>query len=200
VPDDPSSARVWISEGGDAARSVPLPEGRTVFGRAESCGVTLEDEAVSSSHLEIAARGSSLLATDLDSSNGTTLNGDPLDRPRRLRNGDVLQIGPYRLELAMPPQLRDEQTVAAASDRLQLSEDEREAARALVAPYRDAAVKAGRPATRAEVATALSISERTVQRRLDGLAVKLRISPDAGRERRRLIAERVLELGLDRGR
>jgi predicted component of type VI protein secretion system len=195
---DPSSPRVWIAEGGEAGSPVTLPEGRTVFGRADSCEVTLADEAVSTDHLEISVRGGSLLATDLDSRNGTKLNGEPLDRPRRLRDGDVIQVGPYRIEVAVPPQIRHESTVAASSDAVKLTDDEREVARALAAPYRDPAVKAGRPATRAEVAKALAISERTVQRRLDTLAFKLKIDPDAKRERPRLIAERVLELGLDR--
>jgi predicted component of type VI protein secretion system len=193
-----SGLRVWIVEPGEAPRSAPLPEGRTTFGRDESCEVTLVDDAVSTHHLEIAARGGSLLATDLDSSNGTLLNGVALDRPRRLRNGDVLQVGPFRLEVATPPQLRHDSTAAAPQQALELSDEERLTAKALVAPYRDPGVKAGRPATRAEVASALAISERTVQRRLDALAFKLKVPPDAKRERPRLIAERVIELGLDR--
>lgn len=189
---------MWISEGSEAARSVPLEEGRTVFGRDESCDVPLADTSVSADHLEISVRGTSLLATDLDSSNGTVLNGQTLDRPRRLRNGDVLQIGPFRLEISFPPQLRTDSTAAAPQQALQLGDEERAVARALVKPYRDPGVKAGRPATRAEVAKDLAISERTVQRRLDTLAMMLKIDPEAKRERPRLIAERVLELGLDR--
>jgi predicted component of type VI protein secretion system len=195
---DPSSPRVWIAQGREAGRPVTLPEGRTVFGRADSCEVTLPDEAVSTDHLEISVRGGSLLATDLDSSNGTMLNGHPLDRPRRLRDGDVLGVGPFRLEISVPPQIRHESTVATAQPTPKLTDEEREVARALVAPYRDPATKAPRPSTRAEVAAALSISERTVQRRLDGLAIKLKVDPDAKRERPRLIAEAVLAQGLDR--
>ena len=60
---DPGSPRIWIAEGGEAGRPVALPEGRTVFGRADSCEVTLDDEAVSTDHLEISVRGGSLLAT-----------------------------------------------------------------------------------------------------------------------------------------
>ena len=37
------------------------------------------------------------MATDLDSRNGTALNGEPLDRPRRLRDGDTLIVGGHRL-------------------------------------------------------------------------------------------------------
>ncbi len=168
------------------------------MGRGDHCDLRLDDEAVSWDHVEIERRGMSLLATDLDSRNGTLLNGAPLDRTRRLRNGDVIQVGRFRLEVALPPQIRHERTAAAPSPTVELTPDERQAARALVAPYRAPEVRAGRPATRAEVADALHVSERTVQRRLDALAIKLAIPSDAGRERPRLIAERVLELGLDR--
>jgi pSer/pThr/pTyr-binding forkhead associated (FHA) protein len=169
-----------------------------VFGRGEHCDVTLEDEAVSTDHLEISSHGAAVMATDLDSRNGTVLNGEALDRPRRLRDGDVLQVGRFRLELSLPPQRRSESTVAAPRKTVELTTDEREIAAALVAPYREPGVLAGRPATRAEIAETLHISERTVQRRIDALARKLGVQPDAKRERPRLVAECVLDLGLDR--
>ena len=81
-----------------------------------------------------------------------------------------------------------------------LTEEERATAAALVAPYRSEGAFAGRPATRAEIAEALHVSERTAQRRLDALAAKLDVPGDAGRDRPRLIAARVIELGLDRTR
>jgi predicted component of type VI protein secretion system len=193
-----ASPRVWISDEGGPPRSVPLEEGRSVAGRGDRCQIRLEDEAVSWDHLEIERRGPSLIASDLDSRNGTLLNGEPLDRPRRLRDGDVLGVGRFRLEVSLPPQVRHEATAAAPGRPIELTAEERDVARALVAPYRAPGVRAGRPATRAEVAEALHVSERTVQRRLDALAIKLSIPADAGRERPRLIAERVLELGLDR--
>jgi predicted component of type VI protein secretion system len=198
MADDPSQPRLWITEPGQAQRSQGLEEGRTLVGRGDHCDLQLPDEAVSTDHLEITRRGPSLLATDLDSRNGTLLNGDHLDRPRRLRNGDVLQLGRFRLEVSLPPQQRHDSTIAAPHSPVELTPEEREAATALVAPYREPGVRAGRPATRAEIASALHISERTAQRRLDGLAARLSIPSDAGRERPRLIAERVLELGLDR--
>jgi|1186.fasta_scaffold29232_2 predicted component of type VI protein secretion system len=198
MADDPSQPRLWITEPGQPQRSVGLDEGRTLLGRGEHCDVELSDEAVSTDHLEISRRGPTLLATDLDSRNGTLLNGDRLERPRRLRNGDVLQVGRFRLEASLPPQQRQDSTVAAPRAPIELGPEEREAASALVAPYRTPGVRAGRPATRAEIAAALHISERTAQRRLDALAARLSIPSDAGRERPRLIAERVLELGLDR--
>jgi pSer/pThr/pTyr-binding forkhead associated (FHA) protein len=194
-----SSPRLWVNEPGGAPRSAALEEGRTLVGRGEHCEVRIEDEAVSTDHLEISRHGSTLLATDLDSRNGTLLNGAPLEGTRRLRNGDVLVAGGVRLEVAVPPQLRRDSTVAAPRSSIELTAEERETATVLVRPYRAPEVRAGRPATRAELAEALHVSERTAQRRLDALARKLGVASDAGRERPRLIAERVLELGLDRG-
>jgi predicted component of type VI protein secretion system len=195
---DDAAPRIWLSEPDQAPRSIALGAGGLLIGRGEHCDVTLEDDAVSADHLEIAPKGAAVMATDLDSRNGTLLNGQRLERPRRLRNGDVIQIGGVRLELSLPPQRRRDSTVAAPQTKITLTEDERQVARELVAPYREPGVRAARPATRAEVAEALHLSERTVQRRMDALAQKLGVPAEEKRERPRLIAERVLQLGLDR--
>jgi predicted component of type VI protein secretion system len=193
-------ARIWISSSGEAPRSVALRGERTVVGRSPEADVQLDDEAVSWNHLEIEHRGEVLMATDLDSRNGTALNGEPLDRPRRLRDGDTLIVGSYRLELKTGGITPVGATVASAGGAIELSAEERATAAALVAPYRSEGAFAGRPATRAEIAAELHVSERTAQRRLDALAAKLDVGGEAGRDRPRQIAARVIELGLDRPR
>jgi pSer/pThr/pTyr-binding forkhead associated (FHA) protein len=192
-------ARIWMTGEGGEPRSVALAGERTIVGRDPEADVSIEDEAVSWNHLEIELRGGVLMATDLDSRNGTALNGEPLDRPRRLRDGDTLIVGGHRLELALGAE-GGGQTVPSSQPSVALTEEERATASALVAPYRSEGAFAGRPATRAELAEALHVSERTAQRRLDSLAAKLDVPGDSGRERPRLIAARVIELGLDRTR
>jgi predicted component of type VI protein secretion system len=191
-------ARIWLTGEGGAPRSVALTDERTVVGRDPEATIHIDDEAVAWNHLEIENRGGVLMATDLDSRNGTALNGEPLDRPRRLRNGDTLFIGGPRLEISDSIPGRAGGTVAATGPAVTLTEEERATAAALVAPYRSEGAFAGRPATRAEIAEALHVSERTAQRRLDALALKLEVPGEAGRDRPRLIAARVIELGLDR--
>jgi hypothetical protein len=72
----------------------PLCErGRWVLGRAPACDIVLDgDDAVSRVHAEIAVRAGCCLIRDLDSCNGTLLNGRPVRRAR-LRRGDVLRVG-----------------------------------------------------------------------------------------------------------
>jgi len=170
----------------------------TIVGRSPEAEIQLDDEAVSWNHLEIERRGEVLMATDLDSRNGTALNGEPLERPRRLRDGDTLIVGVHRLEVSTGPATPVGATVPSSAPSVALNEEERATAAALTAPYRSEGAFAGRPATRAEIAESLQVSERTAQRRLDALAAKLGVPGDAGRDRPRQIAARVIELGLDR--
>ncbi len=95
-------ARIWLTGEGGEPRSVALSGERTVVGRNPEAEIKIDDEAVSWNHLEIERRGDVLMATDLDSRNGTALNGEPLDRPRRLRDGDTLIVGGHRLEVSDP--------------------------------------------------------------------------------------------------
>ncbi len=193
-------ARIWLSGAEGEPRCVAISGERTVVGRDPEADIQIDDEAVSWNHLEIESRGGVLMATDLDSRNGTALNGETLDRPRRLRDGDTLVVGGHRLEISDPVAGRGGETVAAAAPTVALTAEERATAAALVAPYRSEGAYAGRPATRAEIAAELHVSERTAQRRIEALAAKLDIPGEAGRERPRLVAARVIELGLDRSR
>src|SRR3954454_10328559 len=129
-------ARIWISSGGEAPRSVALRGELTIVGRSPEADVRLEDEAFSCNHLEMEQRGEVLMATYLDSRNGTALNGEPLERPRRLRDGDTLIVGSCRLEIAVGPAAAIGATVASSAPTVALNEEERATAAALTAPYR----------------------------------------------------------------
>jgi predicted component of type VI protein secretion system len=63
-----------------------------VIGRATGCDLVLDDGKCSRKHARICIEGSVVEILDLDSSNGTLLNGKPVQR-RLLRDGDKVQIG-----------------------------------------------------------------------------------------------------------
>jgi hypothetical protein len=64
-----------------------------ILGRSEGADIRLEDPFASSRHARISREGDVLVIEDLDSTNGTYLNGDRLDGPQPLHPGDRIRIG-----------------------------------------------------------------------------------------------------------
>jgi DNA-binding response OmpR family regulator len=74
----------------------PLAGERLVLGRAPDCTVVVAEPRVSRHHAELRRQGDGYLLADLDSTNGTHLNGHRLPRTLPLRDGDVIEIGSAR--------------------------------------------------------------------------------------------------------
>ncbi|MBK8095671.1 MAG: FHA domain-containing protein [Planctomycetes bacterium] len=72
-------------------RQVPVRDGLTI-GRVAGCDVVIDDTKASRKHARIVVEGSIAEVLDLDSSNGTLLNGKPVQK-RVLRPGDEIRIG-----------------------------------------------------------------------------------------------------------
>ena len=77
-------------------------EGASVtVGRVVQCEIHVDDHAVSRRHCTLAAHGSTLVVTDLDSANGTFVNERPI-KSATVRPGDVIRVGSTILELRDP--------------------------------------------------------------------------------------------------
>jgi pSer/pThr/pTyr-binding forkhead associated (FHA) protein len=87
-----------IVEGDDAGRQTPL-EGSIEIGREGSTGLPIDDEQASRRHTRVTAEGDHALVEDLGSTNGTYLNGQPIEGQRTLRPGDRLRVGLTIFEL-----------------------------------------------------------------------------------------------------
>src|SRR5262249_34967649 len=74
-----------------------LSEPVMIIGRDAERQIALPDPLVSHSHAQIIRQLAGYFISDLDSSNGTLLNGEPLVAPTLLSPGDVLQIGSVEL-------------------------------------------------------------------------------------------------------
>jgi pSer/pThr/pTyr-binding forkhead associated (FHA) protein len=67
------------------------------IGRDRSCELALVDVEVSRKHARLDAQGGIVFVRDLESSNGTFLNGRRLDNAVELREGDEIDVGTTRL-------------------------------------------------------------------------------------------------------
>jgi diguanylate cyclase (GGDEF)-like protein len=63
------------------------------IGRAGTSAVRLLDDGVSRHHAELVREGAEITLRDLDSRNGTFVNGERVAAPVKLRDGDKIQIG-----------------------------------------------------------------------------------------------------------
>ena len=79
-----------------------LDSGRLVMGRLPTCEISLNDANASRQHAELVKREDGWWLVDLDSTNGTFVNGS-LVKERRLGPGDRIQIGSSRLEFVTEP-------------------------------------------------------------------------------------------------
>ena len=64
----------------------------TVIGRSSACDLPLDDASASRRHAELRRRGANTVLVDLDSTNGTLVNGRRV-REAPLRAGDRITIG-----------------------------------------------------------------------------------------------------------
>ncbi len=63
-------------------------------GRSDENDVSIDgDEFASARHVRIEPRRDGVWVHDLGSTNGTFVNGEQIDGPRRLANGDVVSVG-----------------------------------------------------------------------------------------------------------
>ena len=70
----------------------PITADRVVLGRSRECDIRVPDGNVSRRHAEIVREEGTYLLVDLDSTNGTDVNGRPVTR-RALADGDTIRLG-----------------------------------------------------------------------------------------------------------
>jgi len=93
-PPQQLSASISLDDG--SGRSFQLTDGSHVIGRGQDSAFRLPDTGVSRRHVEITWDGHSATLSDLGSTNGTTVNGHPV-QTTQLTDGDVIQVGHSRL-------------------------------------------------------------------------------------------------------
>lgn len=100
APKSRENAMLVLQRGAEAGRRWPLSRTHPlVIGRSEECDISLPDRQVSRLHTKIAWTGDDYQVEDLDSKNGTHLNGQEVAKPMPLRDGDEIQIA-LRFKLA----------------------------------------------------------------------------------------------------
>jgi predicted component of type VI protein secretion system len=119
-------ARLVCTGGSTSGQAIPLLGSTTVLGRAATCQVVIEDDFASRRHAQITLRDDGYWLRDLDSKNGTLLDGQPLAGEVLLEDGAVIQIGDTRLRFHDPAATMTHPAVKAAESPLAVDEATRQ--------------------------------------------------------------------------
>ncbi|WP_462417474.1 FHA domain-containing protein [Kytococcus sp. Marseille-QA3725] len=92
----PGTALLLVPSGPSAGARYLLDQENTTVGRAAEQDILLDDVTVSRHHARFVAVGGGFQVVDSRSTNGTYLNGEPVEAAE-LAEGDVVQIGKFRL-------------------------------------------------------------------------------------------------------
>ena len=88
--------RLVLSLDGVVLREVNLTKDRTTIGRRSHNDLVIDNLAVSGEHAVMIMSGSDVYLEDLGSTNGTTVNGQPIKK-HLLQHADMVEIGKYRI-------------------------------------------------------------------------------------------------------
>ncbi len=114
-----AAIRLLITSGRSTLRVAAVARERLTIGRRPQNDIALDDLTVSGEHAAIETHGTESVIHDLDSRNGTLVNGLAISR-RVLCSGDVIDIGIYRLRFVVdrPPPPKDNEAVIGWIDFL----------------------------------------------------------------------------------
>ena len=89
--------RSWnlaVEKGPKELRGVNIAvRGPVIVGRSAGADIVIAAGYVSARHARFSIMGQNLFVEDLGSTNGTTVNGQPITDPIALRNNDVVTVG-----------------------------------------------------------------------------------------------------------
>lgn len=91
--------RIKILQGSNAGKEIKIPVPKCVIGRGDECHLRPQSDAVSRQHCVIVTNDQEVVVRDLNSRNGTYVNGDRVAEEAVLLTGDVLRIGPLEFEM-----------------------------------------------------------------------------------------------------
>ena len=96
----PKNASLRVLSGFYAGLEVPVDRARMVIGRGRGADLVVAESTMSREHAAIAFDAEGCFVEDLQSTNGTKVNGERCDRAR-LADGDEIQLGRLQLQLSL---------------------------------------------------------------------------------------------------
>jgi hypothetical protein len=96
---DGPPTKLVITSGGKAGLEIPLGSEPLTIGRASDSGLQIRDDYTSTHHARLLLWGDDWVIQDLDSTNGTFVDGQRIDSPTQIAAGTPVKVGATTFEL-----------------------------------------------------------------------------------------------------
>lgn len=93
--------RIRMQNSKQAGASLQVLKSPYLIGRHANCDLKISSPRVSSYHCAILTNGPRVSVKDMESTNGTRVNGEPVHGEREVRHGDLLWVGPALIEVSI---------------------------------------------------------------------------------------------------
>jgi hypothetical protein len=113
---DLTMAKLVIRTKGLPSEVLDLKNGVNRIGRSSGNDFMIMHDTLSRFHCEVEVKEDSMWVRDLDSSNGTFLNDQPVEQQVQLEHGSLLQLGEVVLEVTEVPEPAAEEEVTACTN------------------------------------------------------------------------------------
>lgn len=94
--------KLIVSMDGVVIKEVQLTKDRTTLGRRPYNDIVIDSLALSGEHALLKMTGSDVILEDLDSTNGTYVNGKPI-KQHQLSHNDTIEVGKHKIKFLSEP-------------------------------------------------------------------------------------------------
>ena len=95
-------AKLVVLSEGLTGKTYELKVEKTTVGRLEDNAFQIAEPSISSHHCEVLLRGNDIVVKDLNSTNGTFINGEKVSETA-LKHGQILRLGQVEMRLEVTP-------------------------------------------------------------------------------------------------
>jgi len=104
--------KLKVMAGKIAGKEIKVPVKRFLIGRSQDCHLRPKSDAISRNHSAILVNDGGVTVRDLNSRNGTWVNGKRITGDEPLANGDLLQVGKLEFQVVIEQDQPVEKTAA----------------------------------------------------------------------------------------
>lgn len=95
---------VVLSAGTAAGKALPIHVPQFIIGRDPGCNLRPASAMISKRHCAVVVKNGQVVLRDFGSTNGTFVNDEPVKGEIRLKDGDILKVGPLSFKVAIEDQ------------------------------------------------------------------------------------------------